>query len=85
MIRKMKEEDITVVFSKELINTEACKMISSHTGAIILELHSGHNVSALDFNNPNISYLSIMRQNVVNLAKMLKVDQTILKNLEEGE
>ena len=37
------------------------------------------------FNNPNISYLSIMRQNVVNLAKMLKVDQTILKNLEEGE
>jgi ABC-type metal ion transport system, periplasmic component/surface adhesin len=84
-IKKMKEEDITVVFSKELINTEACKMISSHTGAIILELHSGHNVSALDFNNPNISYLSIMRQNVVNLAKMLKVDQTILKNLEEGE
>ena len=35
--------------------------------------------------NPNISYLSIMRQNVVNLAKMLKVDQTILKNLEKGE
>ena len=39
-------------FSKELINTEACEMIAYHTGATILELHSGHNVSVIDFNNP---------------------------------
>ena len=83
IIDKMRKENIDVIFSKELVNDEACQMIANHTGAIILELHSGHNVSALDFNNPNVSYITIMRQNLVNLAKMLKVDQNIIDQIEQ--
>ncbi len=85
IINKMRENDIKYIFSKELINTKACEMIAFHTNATILELHSGHNVSALDFNNPNISFISIMKQNVVNLAKMLKVDQNIIQQLEQAK
>lgn len=84
IITKMKNNNINVIFSKELINTQACRMIASHTGATILELHSGHNVSALEFNNPDTSYLKIFKQNIINLAKMLKVDDNIINNIEKG-
>lgn len=85
IINKMNDNDINVIFSKELINKQACEMISYHTGATILELHSGHNVSALDFNNKELSYLSIFKQNIINLAKMLKVDDNIIKDLWKEE
>ncbi len=85
IINKMKQNDIKYIFSKELINIKACEMIAYHTGATILELHSGHNVSVNDFNNENISFISIMKQNVVNLAKMLKVDNQIIEQLEKEQ
>lgn len=82
IIKKMKQNHIKYIFSRELINTEACEMISYHTKATILELHSGHNVSAFDFNNPDCSFIKIMQQNVINIAKMLEVDQDIIDYLE---
>ncbi len=78
IINEMKLHDVKVIFSKELINTEACEMISYHTGAIILELHSGHNISVQDLKKGDVTYISIMRQNVINLSKMLNIE------LEEG-
>ena len=78
IINDMKKHDIDVIFSKELINTEACDMIAYHTGATVLELHSGHNISVQDLKKGDVTYISILKQNVENLAKMLKVD------LEEG-
>ena len=74
----MKHHKIDVIFSKELINTEACDMIAYHTGASVLELHSGHNISVQDLKKGDVTYISILKQNVENLAKMLKVE------LEEG-
>lgn len=85
IINKMRKNDINVIFSKELINKQACEMITYHTGATILELHSGHNVSALEFNNNEISYLSIFKQNIINLAKMLKVDNDIIDSIGKEE
>ncbi len=81
IIVDMKNNDIQYIFAKELINKEACEMISFHTGAEILVLHSGHNVSAIEFNSPAMSYLNIMKQNVINLAKMLKVEQSVIDTL----
>lgn len=78
MIEKMKNNNIKFIFAKELVNQEACEMISFHTGAEILLLHSGHNLSALEFKDSSISYINILKQNIVNLAKMLEVDQSIL-------
>lgn len=81
MILDMKAKDIKYIFAKELVNQQACKMISYHTNAEVLVLHSGHNVSALEFNSPSMSYLNIMKQNVINLAKMLNVDQSVIDTL----
>lgn len=75
MITEMKEHDVPVIFAKELINQQACEMIQFHTGAEILILHSGHNVSALDFQNEDLSYIQILKENVNHLAKMLRVNQ----------
>lgn len=85
IISKMKENDIDVIFSKELVNTSGCDVIAFHTGATILELHSCHNVSIDDFKNPDVSFISIMKQNVINLAKMLKVDQEVIDVLVKEE
>lgn len=85
VINKMRENDIDVIFSKELINTQACQMISFHTGAEILELHSGHNISALEFKNNRKTYIDIYKQNIINIAKMLKVDENLLEYLRKEE
>lgn len=85
IIGKMRKNDINVIFSKELINTQACQMIAFHTGAEILELHSGHNISALEFKENRKSYLDIYKQNIINIAKMLKVDESIVDNLWKEE
>lgn len=81
MILEMQEHNIKYIFAKELINQEACEMIAFHTGAEVLVLHSGHNVSALEFNSPSMSYLTIMKQNVIHLAKMLNVSEDIINTL----
>lgn len=81
MIHHMKENNIKYIFAKELVNQEACEMISFHTGAQIIVLHSGHNLSSLEFGNPQFSYLNILRTNVINLAKMLEVDEEIINTL----
>lgn len=77
IINEMKENNIDVIFAKELLNQEACEMISFHTGAKILVMHSGHNVSVEDFHNPNMSYLRILRNDVANLRELLKVEEQI--------
>lgn len=74
IIREMQENDVDVIFAKELLNQEACEMIRFHTNAKILVMHSGHNVSATDFYNPQVSYLTILKNDVENLKQMLKVD-----------
>ena len=81
MIHHMKENNIKYIFAKELVNQEACEMISFHTGAKIVILHSGHNLSSLEFGNPQFSYLNILKTNVINLAKMLEVDEEIINTL----
>ena len=59
-------------------------MISFHTKAEILVLHSGHNVSVEDFKNPDVSYLTILWQDVENLSKMLNVDYNqIIKEVND--
>lgn len=80
IIEEMKEKKIDVIFAKELVNQEACEMIQFHTNAKILVMHSGHNVSIHDFKNPEISFLSILQNDVENLKQMLQVEGLVLNN-----
>ena len=83
IINEMKKNNINAIFSKELVNKEACETIALHTNAQILELHSGHNISITEFNNQSISFIDIMKKNVINLSIMLQVDESITENLRK--
>lgn len=83
IISEMKKHNIKVIFSKELINHEACETIALHTGAQILELHSGHNINVIEFNQKSLSFLDIMKKNVINLSIMLQVDESITEDLRK--
>lgn len=80
IINQIKQNNIPAIYIKELQSITAAEMIANNTGAEILMLHSGHNVSKDDFDNPEISFLSLMRQNVLNLARGLQVDVTTITN-----
>lgn len=83
VIEEMKHHNAKVIFSKELTSTDACDKISEYTNATVLELHSGHNISAKDAGQT--SFLQIMQKNVENLAIALNVDiNLVYENTEEG-
>lgn len=73
VINEMKEENIKVIYIKELLSDSVAEMISEATGAEIVLLHSCHNVSKTDYDN-NKTYIEIMNDNVKALAKGLNVD-----------
>jgi len=70
LINKIRAEKIPVVFHIELSNERMADTISGETGAKKLLLHSGHNVTKRDF-DAGLDYLTLMRQNVVNLQEAL--------------
>lgn len=83
VINDIKNNNVKVIYTKELLNDQVAKLIASQTGAEILLLHSCHSVSSIDFNNT--SFLEIMYQNVINLAKGLGVEKEYIPKFEESE
>ncbi|MDR1894700.1 MAG: metal ABC transporter substrate-binding protein [Spirochaetales bacterium] len=70
LIDKVKAEEIPVVFHIELSNEGIVNALAEATGAKKRLLHAAHNVSKRDFDS-GVTYLEIMRGNVVNLAEAL--------------
>lgn len=70
LIDKVKQEKIPVVFSIEFSNGKVADTISESTGAKKLTFHSCHNVTQEQFDS-NISYLSLMHDNVTALKEAL--------------
>ena len=73
VINQMKEENVKVIYIKELLSDSVAEMIAEATKAEIVLLHSCHNVSKKDYDN-NKTYIEIMNENIIALAKGLKVD-----------
>ena len=84
VVEEMKHHNAKVIFSKELTSTTAAETIAEYTGAEILMLHSGHNISPKEAGK--ISFIEIMQQNVINLAKALNVPTSQIEefNYTEG-
>lgn len=78
VVEEMKHHNAKVIFSKELTSTAAAETISEYTGAEILMLHSGHNISPSEAGKT--SFIEIMQQNVTNLAKALNVPTYKIEN-----
>ena len=70
IIDKIKSDDIPVVFYEELTEPKIARAVSIETGAKMLLLHSCHNVSSAEMKNGE-TYLSLMRQNYINLKEAL--------------
>ena len=70
MNKDIMENNIPVVYTKELLNNSIAKKVIEGTNAKIVLLHSGHNVSVEDFNN-GVTFLDIWRNNVLALREGL--------------
>lgn len=70
LIDKVREEQIPVVYYLELSSHRVSEIIGEETGAVPLLLHSCHNVTRKEFDD-GITYVDLMRQNVINLRKGL--------------
>ncbi len=82
VINQMKEENVKVIYIKELLSDSVAKMIAEATSAEIVLLHSCHNVSKEDYDN-NKTYIEIMNENIIALAKGLNVDYEEVMGGEE--
>lgn len=70
IIDKIKEDNISVIFTIENSNQNVAETISDETGAKILEFHSCHNVTKEDFDS-GVTYLQLMKKNLKSLKEAI--------------
>lgn len=66
LTKRVREEQIPVVFYEELVEPKVARSISEETGAKLLLLHSCHNVSKEEL-EAGATYLGLMQKNVDHL------------------
>jgi zinc transport system substrate-binding protein len=71
LIREMRSNDLKYVYCEELLSPATAEMIARETGAQVLLLNAAHNISKEDFDK-QVTFVSLMRQNLVNLRKGLQ-------------
>lgn len=67
IIDEIHKNKIPVIFYPELTVSKEAKLISSETGARMLQFHSCHNISSADF-AAGETYISLMKANAENLS-----------------
>ena len=70
MNKEIIENDIPVIYTKELLNDSIARKVIEGTNAKIVLLHSGHNISISDFKQ-GITFLDIWKQNIIALEEGL--------------
>lgn len=74
MIQQVREQKLPAVFYEELTQPRIAQVISEETGAILLLLHTCHNVSKKELEE-GVTYLSLMQGNLENLKKYVRMQQ----------
>ncbi|MBI5639365.1 MAG: zinc ABC transporter substrate-binding protein [Nitrospirae bacterium] len=67
----MKKKGLRYIFHEELIEPRVAETIGKETGAALLRLHGGHNITKDELAR-NVSFLSLMEKNLENLRKGLE-------------
>ena len=70
MNTELKEKNVPVLYTKELLNDNIAKKVIEDTNASICLLHTGHNVSISDFKN-GVTFIDIWENNIVALERGL--------------
>ena len=71
LVQKVKENNIHYIFYEELISPKLAETISRETGAELLLLHGGHNITKKEFDQ-GVTFISLMEKNLHNLRKGLE-------------
>jgi zinc transport system substrate-binding protein len=71
LINELKKNNIEYVFYEELSSPKIAETISGETGAKLLLLNAAHNVTRADMNK-GVSFIDIMKENLVNLKMGLE-------------
>ena len=71
LVKLMRRERLSYVYTEELLSPRVAETIARETGAKVLMLHAGHNVSRDDLER-GVSFISIMEENLQNLKTGLQ-------------
>jgi zinc transport system substrate-binding protein len=71
LVQNIRKNQLKYVFSEELLSPRVAETIARETGAQVLKLHGGHNISREDMEG-GISFVNLMEQNLLNLQKGLE-------------
>lgn len=67
LVEQINSQNIQYIFYEELTTSKIAETIANETKAKLLPLNASHNLTKVDFDN-NVSFMSIMEKNLVNLA-----------------
>ena len=76
LVEQVKKNNIKYIFYEEMTTPKIAETIANETNAKMLLLNAAHNVTKEDINN-NISFLSIMERNLVNLKTGLDCNNSL--------
>src|SRR5664280_660169 len=68
LIEQVKRQRVTYIYYESMINPRLAEMIARATGAGLLKLNNGHDVSKADIKSGE-SFISLMETNLTNLKK----------------
>jgi zinc transport system substrate-binding protein len=68
LIEQVKQERVPCIYYEDMMNPRVAKMIAKETGAGLLKLNNGHDVSKSDIQT-DVSFISLMEKNLINLKK----------------
>lgn len=71
LVKLMREHGLKYIYSEELLAPRTAEMIAKETGAGILMLHGGHNISKADLDR-GATFISLMRKNLDSLRTGLE-------------
>jgi zinc transport system substrate-binding protein len=71
LVKNMKKHNIKHVFYEELVSPRVAEIIAKETGASLLQLHAGHNISKEDWDR-KVTFIAAMQQTLSNLRTGLQ-------------
>lgn len=74
LIRQLRDTGQKIIFHEELVDPKVASVIAEETGARLVLLHGAHNLSAEEARRGDVTYLSIMEDNLRKLAEALEAE-----------
>jgi zinc transport system substrate-binding protein len=71
LVQQVKNQKVHYIYYEDMINPRLAHMIAKETGAGLLKLNNGHDISRTSMKNGE-SFISLMENNLINLKKGMR-------------